>query len=71
MTTSDATRLIEAWAQAWSSPNGLEELFSLLTDDCVYKGAIPTDIKSAYIAIMKIHNPKTQTLIVLIVINRS
>jgi len=28
-------------------------------------------IKSAYIAIMKIHNPKTQTLIVLIVINRS
>jgi ketosteroid isomerase-like protein len=37
MTTSDATRLIEAWAEAWSSPNGLEKLFSLFTDDCVYE----------------------------------
>jgi steroid delta-isomerase-like uncharacterized protein len=37
MTTSDATRLIEAWAEAWSSPNGLERLASLLTDDCVYE----------------------------------
>ena len=37
MTTSDATRLIEAWAQAWSSPNGLEKVFSLFTDDCVYE----------------------------------
>ena len=37
MTISDSTRLIEAWAQAWSSPNGLEKLFSLFTDDCVYE----------------------------------
>ncbi len=37
MTTSDSARLIEAWAQAWSSPNGLEKLLSLLTDDCVYE----------------------------------
>ncbi len=37
MTTSDSTNLIEAWAQAWSSPNGLEKLFSLFTDDCVYE----------------------------------
>ncbi len=37
MTTADSTRLIEAWAQAWSSPNGLEKLFSLFTDDCVYE----------------------------------
>ena len=26
MITTDATRLIEAWAEAWSSPNGLEEV---------------------------------------------
>ena len=37
MTTTNATRLIEAWAEAWSSPNGLERLASLLTDDCVYE----------------------------------
>ena len=37
MTTSNATRLVEAWAEAWSSPNGLEKLFSLFTDDCVYE----------------------------------
>jgi steroid delta-isomerase-like uncharacterized protein len=37
MTTADSTRLIEAWAQAWSSPHGLEKLCSLLTDDCVYE----------------------------------
>ena len=37
MTTSDSARLIEAWAEAWSSPNGLEKLFSLFTDDCVYE----------------------------------
>ena len=37
MTIADSTRLIEAWAQAWSSPHGLEKLFSLFTDDCVYE----------------------------------
>jgi steroid delta-isomerase-like uncharacterized protein len=37
MTTTDSTKFIEAWAQAWSSPNGLEKLCSLFTDDCVYE----------------------------------
>ena|SRR6266700_6702250 len=37
MTTSDATRVIEAWAEAWSSPTGLEKLVSLFTDDFVYE----------------------------------
>ena len=37
MTTSDSAMLIEAWSEGSSSPNGLEKLFSLFTDDCVYE----------------------------------
>jgi steroid delta-isomerase-like uncharacterized protein len=37
MTTSDAARLIEAWAEAWSSPTRKERFVSFFTDDCVYE----------------------------------
>ncbi|HJT57888.1 MAG TPA: ester cyclase, partial [Ktedonobacteraceae bacterium] len=36
-TTVDSASLIESWAEAWSSPNGLEKLFSLVTDDCIFE----------------------------------
>src|SRR5579859_7580889 len=37
MAISDLERLIEDWALAWSSPNTLEKLLSLVTEDCIYE----------------------------------
>ena len=37
MATTDLERLIEDWALAWSSPKRLEELLSLVTEDCIYE----------------------------------
>jgi steroid delta-isomerase-like uncharacterized protein len=36
MPTSDAERVLEAWAMAWSS-HDTEKVLSLFTDDCVYE----------------------------------
>ncbi len=37
MTTSTLDKVIEQWALAWSSPDTLEQLLSLFTDDCIYE----------------------------------
>ncbi|HEV2663032.1 MAG TPA: nuclear transport factor 2 family protein [Ktedonobacteraceae bacterium] len=37
MATLDLEKLIEDWAEAWSSPDTQEKLLSLFTDTCVYE----------------------------------
>lgn len=46
-------QLLEDWAKYWSSPNDIEKLLSLFTDDCVYE-----DVTSApSITVRKSYGP--------------
>ena len=37
MVNSDRERLLEDWAEAWSSPEKEEKFLALFTEDCVYE----------------------------------